>query len=156
MRGAGKFLHRKEVMIQGYPLDMILFWIKIVPLTGDIWAEHPAESQPWYSDNARAGGTFRRIKPHLEDLMTRVLQHGYLPKLTKSILIVLVRNPPQAKDFLSKKLVIGGRYLTCSVKKCHNLLVEADNFYHFRGIICCNTKHLNFNLYKKQGHCCIV
>ena len=40
--------------------------------------------------------------------------------------------------------------LTCSAKKCDNLLVEADIFYHFRGIIFCNAKHLQFHRYFKN------
>ena len=34
---------------------------------------------------------------------------------------------------------------TCSTKVCDNLLVELDTFYHFRDIILCNAKHLQFN-----------
>ena len=34
---------------------------------------------------------------------------------------------------------------TCSTKVCDNLLVEVDIFYHFRDIILCNAKHLQFN-----------
>ena len=46
--------------------------------------------------------------------------------------------------------MINNLVLTCSTKCCDNLLVEADNFYHFRGIISCNTKRLQFNRNKKQ------
>ena len=37
----------------------------------------------------------------------------------------------------------------CSAKFCDNLLVEVDIFYHFRGLILCNAKRLQFNRYKK-------
>ena len=35
-------------------------------------------------------------------------------------------------------------------EKCDNFLVEADNFYHFRGLILCNSKHIQFNWYKDK------
>ena len=34
---------------------------------------------------------------------------------------------------------------TFSMKLCDNLLIEAEIFYHFRGIIFCNAKRLQFN-----------
>ena len=41
---------------------------------------------------------------------------------------------------------------TCSTKFCDNLLVEAESFYHFRGLILCNVKRLQLkqNLKKKN------
>ena len=41
------------------------------------------------------------------------------------------------------------------LKKCDKLLVEADNFYQFRGLILCNMNHLQFDWYKKE-HICTV
>ena len=38
---------------------------------------------------------------------------------------------------------------TCSAKKCDNLLVETDIVFHFRGLILCNAKRLQFHRYKK-------
>ena len=38
----------------------------------------------------------------------------------------------------------------CSTIFFDNLLVEADIFYHFRGLILCKTKHLQFHQNKKQ------
>ena len=38
----------------------------------------------------------------------------------------------------------------CVPWKNYNLLVEADNFYHFLGLILCNTKHPQFNRLKIQ------
>ena len=37
-------------------------------------------------------------------------------------------------------------------KKCVNLLVETDMFCHFRGLILCNAKSLQFHQNKKQEH----
>ena len=45
---------------------------------------------------------------------------------------------------------------TCSATFCDKLLVEANIFYHFRGLILCNVKHLQFNWRKKQGTSCTV
>ena len=42
--------------------------------------------------------------------------------------------------------------LTCSAKFCDNLVVEADAFNHFRGIILCNAKCLQFQQNKIQEH----
>ena len=41
----------------------------------------------------------------------------------------------------------------CSAKKCDNLLVEADIFNRFRGLILCNAKHLQLDQYKKEHSC---
>ena len=40
---------------------------------------------------------------------------------------------------------------TCSAKKCDNLLVETDIVFHFRGLILCNAKRLQFHRYKKKN-----
>ena len=42
--------------------------------------------------------------------------------------------------------------LTCSAKFCDNLLVEADVFYHFRGLILCNAKCLQFYINKHNSN----
>ena len=34
---------------------------------------------------------------------------------------------------------------TCFTNFCDNLLVGAECFYHFKGLILCNTKHLQFH-----------
>ena len=41
---------------------------------------------------------------------------------------------------------------TCSELFCDNLLLEADIFYHFSGIVFCNAKRLQFHSDKKQEH----
>ena len=35
--------------------------------------------------------------------------------------------------------------MRCSTKFCDKLFVEVDMFYHFRGLMLCNTKHLQSN-----------
>ena len=39
----------------------------------------------------------------------------------------------------------------CYAKKCDNLLVETDIFCHFRGLILCNAKSLQFHLIKNKN-----
>ena len=37
-------------------------------------------------------------------------------------------------------------------KKCDNLLVNTEYFHHFRGLLLCNAKYLQFHHNKKQEH----
>ena len=48
----GCFLHSKEGVTQREPLDMILYGIVIIPLTGYIQESHLGVLQPWYYDDA--------------------------------------------------------------------------------------------------------
>ena len=54
-------------------------------------------------------------------------------------------------DIISNRVKHSHQPKTCSAKKCDNLLVEADIFYHFRGLILCNAKHIQFIRYKKRS-----
>ena len=47
-----------EVVTQREPLTMIAYRIVIISLTKNLKREIPDVTQPWYSDNARALGTF--------------------------------------------------------------------------------------------------
>ena len=76
---------------------MIPCRVGIIPLIRDICEEHPGVTKPWYPDNAGYGGEFRRIKYHLEALMQKGPSRGYLPDLTKSILVVSDFNVPWDK-----------------------------------------------------------
>ena len=58
-------------------------------------------------------------------------------------------------DTLVPKITILGGTSECpllaySAKKCDNLLVEADLFYHFRELILCNSKRLQFHWKKNM------
>ena len=50
--GSGHFLYSKEGVTQGDPLAMIAYGILIRELQG----AHPWVTQPWYADDAGAGG----------------------------------------------------------------------------------------------------
>ena len=52
----------------------------------------------------------------------------------------------------SLALIYAGQHKACSTKKYDNLLLEAYIIFHFRGLILCNAKRLQFNRNKKQEH----
>ena len=56
--GSGHFLHSKEGVTQGDPLAMIAYGIRVLPLIRVLRSDHPQVYQPWYADDAGAGGTF--------------------------------------------------------------------------------------------------
>ena len=55
---SGKFLHSKEGMTQGDPLAMIVYGIGVLPIIREVRNAQPRVTQPWYADDAGAGGTF--------------------------------------------------------------------------------------------------
>ena len=84
-------MHSKEGVTQGYPLAMIAYGIGVLPLIRDLRGAHHRITQPWYADDARAGGKFPHILTHLRDFQARVLPRGYFPDQTKSIFVVTPR-----------------------------------------------------------------
>ena len=54
--GSGHFLHIKEGVTQGDPLAMITYGIGVLPLIWELRDPHPRVTQPWYADDAGAGG----------------------------------------------------------------------------------------------------
>ena len=112
--GSGQFLHSKEDVTQGDPLYMIEYGIGILPLIREIWDANPCITQPMYADDAGVGEKFGRILAHLQDLQARGPPQGYSPELTKSILVVDLRNMEKAEDFfcgMGIKVVKGSCYL---------------------------------------------
>ena len=59
--GSGHFFHSKEGVTQGYPLAMIAYITGVLPLIRELHYSHPRFTQPWYADDAGAGGTFQHI-----------------------------------------------------------------------------------------------
>ena len=57
----GHFLHSKEGVTQGDPLDMIAYGLGISPFIQDLRAAHPRVTRPWYADDFGAGGKFLSI-----------------------------------------------------------------------------------------------
>ena len=93
---------------------MIAYGMRVLTLIRDLQEAHPCITQPWYADDAGAGGKFTHILEHLRDLQARGLAWGYYPEQTKSILVVATRNVVQEEDFfrgIGIKVVMGHRYL---------------------------------------------
>ena len=97
--GSGNFLHRKEGVTQGYPLARIAYGIGVLPLIRELWESHPRVIQPWYADDAGAGGALHHILAHLRDMQARAPPRGYLPEPTKIILVVAPMNLAMEEEF---------------------------------------------------------
>ncbi len=70
--------------------------------------------QPWYADDAGAGGRFQKIQLYFEKLQEHGPPRGYFPEPSKSILIVKEHNKEKAETYFkdsSFKVVTGSRYL---------------------------------------------
>ena len=93
---------------------MIAYCIGAIPLVREIWDAHPRVTQPWYTDDAGAGGSFGYIMAHFQDLQGRLRPWGYVPELTKSILVVALNNIARAEAFfrwMVLKVATGSCYL---------------------------------------------
>jgi hypothetical protein len=60
--GSGVFLFSKEGITQGDPLSMFAYGIGILLLIHRLKQEFPTVEQPWYADDAGAGGKFDAIR----------------------------------------------------------------------------------------------
>ena len=69
--------------------------------------------QPWYADDAAAGGTFEAIDNVFNLLLINGLARGYFPEPTKSILVkpVLVEQARARFAYHGFKIGTGTRYL---------------------------------------------
>ena len=93
---------------------MIAYGIGVLPLTRELREAHPHVKQPWYADDAGAGGTFIDVQAHFQDVQARGLARGYYPEPTKSILVVAPGNVSRAEEHfrgLGIRVVTGHRYL---------------------------------------------
>ena len=112
--GSGHFLHSKEGVIQGDPLAMIAYDIGVLPLIRELRNAHPWVTQPWYANDAGAGGTFQQIQGHFQDLQARGPDRGYYPEPTKSILVMAPGNIARDEEHfrgLGIRVVTGHRNL---------------------------------------------
>ena len=96
--GSGHFLHRKEGVTQGGTLDRIAYGIGITLLIHDLHTAHPHVMQLWYAENSGAGGTFDALQEQTREFLVRGLPRGYLPDLTKRILVVSTRNLQRSEE----------------------------------------------------------
>ena len=97
--GSGQLLHSKEGVNQGDPLTMITYGIGVLPLIRELRGSHHRITQPWYADDAGAGGKFEHIITYLWDLQARGPPKVYYPDPIKSILIVALRNVSREEEF---------------------------------------------------------
>jgi hypothetical protein len=87
---------------------------RILPLIHKLKAEFTQVNQPWYADNAGAGGNIRSICHFFLRLQEICLDFGYFPEPSKSILIVREHNLEKVRSaFADHKFQIttASRYL---------------------------------------------
>jgi hypothetical protein len=112
--GTAIFLFSKEGVTQGDPLSMLVYGIGMLPLACKLKQAIPAVKQPWYADDAGAGGKFENLREYFVKLSESGPPRGYFPEPTKSILIVAEHNVETAKaqfQDLGFQVVTGSRYL---------------------------------------------
>jgi hypothetical protein len=112
--GSMSLLHSKEGVTQGDPLSMFAYGIGILPLIRRLQEEFPTVKQPWYADDAGAGGSFTDLRQFFLRLQEIGPAYGYFPEPTKSILIARAHNQHTAKSTfqdLQFKVTTGSRYL---------------------------------------------
>ena len=108
--GSGHFLQSKEGVTQGDLLAMIAYGIGVPPLIRELRRYHPHVTQPWYADDAGAGGSFGALMAHFRDLQLKGPAWGYFPSPTKRILVVAEQNIPRATEYfrgMGIKIVTG-------------------------------------------------
>ena len=97
--GTVHFLHIKYGVNQGNLMAMIVYGLGILPLIQYLRTSHPSVTQPWYDDDAGESGNFSVTCRYLNNLMFRGPLRDYLPKTTKSILVMSPRNVPRVEAF---------------------------------------------------------
>jgi hypothetical protein len=93
---------------------MVAYGIMPLPLIHNHKEENPSVDQPWYADDAGAGGTFEGIRQYFKRLQAKGPGCGYFPEPSKSTLIVQPHNVAAAKEAfadLNFTVVIGSQYL---------------------------------------------
>ena len=90
--GTTSFLHSREGMTQGDPLDMVAYGIGILLLIKYLKSAFTDVTQPWYAGDASALGTTTRVGSYFNSLKKLELGRGYHPELSKSVLIVHPEN----------------------------------------------------------------
>eukprot|EP00978_Attheya_sp_CCMP212_P013894 scaffold35059_cov31-Attheya_sp.AAC.1 len=112
--GTALFMFSMEGATQGDPLAMFIYGMGLLPLIRRLKSEVENVSQPWYADDAGAGGKFDRITVSFEKLEEYGPKYGYFPEASKSILIVREHNVERAKEYFAEmnfSIKSGYRYL---------------------------------------------
>ena len=100
--------------MQGDPLAMIAYRIRILPLIKNIKRDIPDVTQPWYVDNAGALDTFARLETYFDSMTRQGPRQEYRPDTNKSVLIVRPDNLETGKVFGARhrfRMCTGARYL---------------------------------------------
>ena len=93
---------------------MVAYGVGLLPLIRQLKNEFPARSQPWYADDAAAGGKFVLIGQFMARLCELGPAYGYFPEPDKSILVTPEVNFDRARAALGHfnfKITAGSRYL---------------------------------------------
>ena len=112
--GMFSFLHIREGVTQGDPLDMAADVIGVIPLIKWLKEAYPDVNQPWYVDDDGEIGMFNKIGLYFNLLKQFGLGRGYYPKPPKRIPIVHPDNIAVRKEFGLRhrfKVCTGTRYL---------------------------------------------
>ena len=107
-------MHSKEGVTKGDPLVMIPYGKGALPLIRELRNAHPRVTQPWYADDAGAGGTFQQVQEHFWYLQVRRPARGYYQEPKKSILFVALGNVAWAEEHFRGhgiRVVMRHRYL---------------------------------------------
>jgi hypothetical protein len=89
----------KEGVTQGDPLAMVMHGVGLLPLVRILKKAVSDVHQPWYADDAGAGGRFQRIRLYFEKLQEHGPPRGYFPEPSKSVLIVEEHNKEKAEAY---------------------------------------------------------
>ena len=107
-------LHSIEGVTQGYPLEMIVYEIGIIPLINILKREIPDVTQPLYAYDDRSLGMFARLQAYFDSLARQGPGRGYHPEKTKIVLIVRPDNVKAGKWFVrchGFRVCMGAHYL---------------------------------------------
>ena len=103
--GSGHFLYRNYGVTQGDLLAMITYVIGVIPLIRELRDSPPRVTQAWYADDTGARGGLRAQPGTITGSAVKGPLRSYFPELTKSILVVALRNALVIIVSLSEELL---------------------------------------------------
>ena len=96
----------KDGSIQGDPLSIFLYGVRIIPLIRKLKELHIDCIQPWYADDAAALGAFQWLNLLYEDILCLRPGFGYIPNPSKHKVVVHPHHVAAAVEFFNNR---GGR-----------------------------------------------
>ena len=85
--------------MQGGPLYIVVYGIRVLPVIKQMKAEHLYVTQPWYAYYTGELGTYGNIELYFNFLKKSGPGRGYYPKPSKIVLIVHPDNIKTIKQF---------------------------------------------------------